>query len=276
MKHTLITSLNKSTTIVLFFAVYFSGCSSNDEPSPVDCSSSDLAISVVSKTNPTSCGSPEGQITVAGSGGKAGYMYSINNNAFQSNGVFSTLAPGTYSVKVKDELGCTKEETNIVLTSPDSPTATVSATNPDTSCETDNGSITVQSSGGIGEKQYSINGTTFQASNIFASIRAGNYTVTVKDEGECSVQVNATVPNETGISYTGNVLAVFQSNCLLSGCHLNNANGRGNWGIYAEAKDKAALIKSRTQAGTMPPGGGLPQAERDLIACWVDHGAPQN
>jgi hypothetical protein len=49
---------------------------------------------------------PTGQVQVFGSGGVLPYVYSINSGSFQSSGVFSSLGFGTYTVAVKDGLGC--------------------------------------------------------------------------------------------------------------------------------------------------------------------------
>ena len=80
----------------------------------------------------------------------------------------------------------------------------------------------------------------------------------------------------TGVTYVTDIKPIFEANCLISGCHLNNANGMGDWGIYSEAYAKRALIKSRTQDGSMPAVGSLTETEKALIACWVDSGAPEN
>ncbi len=61
----------------------------------------------VSATSPTVCVGGTGTITIAGSGGLAPYTYSLNGSAYQSNGVFSNLSLGTYTVSVKSLAGCT-------------------------------------------------------------------------------------------------------------------------------------------------------------------------
>ncbi len=68
----------------------------------------------------------------------------------------------------------------------------------DAECAT-NGSIEVSSSGASGAVQYSINGTTFQTSNMF-TVSAGTYTVTVKDK-DCTATTQATV-NPSGDAIT--------------------------------------------------------------------------
>jgi hypothetical protein len=62
------------------------------------------------KTNATGCNSL-GSITATGSGGTPGYTYKLNNESYQSSGLFTGLYAGTYTVWVKDANGCTKSST---------------------------------------------------------------------------------------------------------------------------------------------------------------------
>ncbi len=56
-----------------------------------------------------------------------------------------------------------------------------------TSCNnTPNGSITINASGGLPPYSYSINGTTFQTSNVFTGLTSGVRTVTIRDNA-CGV-----------------------------------------------------------------------------------------
>ncbi len=61
----------------------------------------------------------------------------------------------------------------------------------DADCDS-NGALEVSSTGGSGDVTFSINGTSFQSSGIF-SVAAGSYTVTAKDENNCTATVNITV-----------------------------------------------------------------------------------
>ena len=47
-------------------------------------------------------------------------------------------------------------------------------------CGSNNGSITATASGGTGALQYSINGTVYQANNVFNAVAAGGYTLYVR------------------------------------------------------------------------------------------------
>jgi gliding motility-associated-like protein len=71
-------------------------------------------------------------------------------------------------------------------------TFTATATKVDATCTT-NGTITVTSVGGTAPFQYSINGVTFQPSNIFNNVVPGNYTITARDAGNCPKTIPVTI-----------------------------------------------------------------------------------
>lgn len=61
-------------------------------------------------------GGNDGQINVSANGGNAGYLYSMDGINFQSSNRFN-VAPGNYSITVKDNLGCTTSfNTSVGLT----------------------------------------------------------------------------------------------------------------------------------------------------------------
>lgn len=129
------------------------------------------------------CGNNNGTITAFGSGGIGALLYSINGNTFQVSNFFPNLTPGVYIVTVKDANGCTKT-TAVTVDNFVAPTVTATATS--AACNNVNGTITATGNGGLAPLQYSINGTSFQTSNIFTGLAAGTYTVTVKDATGCS------------------------------------------------------------------------------------------
>lgn len=53
---------------------------------------------------------PNGTITATASG-STGFTYSIGTGAFQASNVFNNIAPGTYTINVKDAAGCSKNTT---------------------------------------------------------------------------------------------------------------------------------------------------------------------
>jgi hypothetical protein len=273
-----INKLVKLSAYALCVSIWFyTGCSNGDEPEPFDCSTSDLDISVTASTDPTGCGEADGSITVSVSGGSEPYQYKIGTGSFGSANVFNNLGAGIFTITVRDKNECTSEVSETLELPGDSPLEATTNTTADDECLTDNGSITVNASGGAGSYQYKLGSGSYGASAVFNNLGSGAKAITVKDADECTITINVNVPRgNTGITYEGDIKAIFIARCQFSGCHPDN----GNWFDYNTAKSKASTIKTFTGNGTMPkspqPGGTLTTAEKNLIACWVDDGAPEN
>ncbi len=96
--------------------------------------------------------------------------------------------------------GCTQDTITIFVGDP----ATIdNVTTVDPSCAGNDGSITITASGGTGTLQYSIdNGVTFQASNTFTGLGAGNYDIVVEDAIGCQVTSTVTLTASAGPSIT--------------------------------------------------------------------------
>lgn len=73
------------------------------------------SISLSLSPSNSGCLSMEGEITVAATGGTGVLSYSLDGSAAQSSEVFSGLSPGSYSVRVTDEEGCSAAATTQVL-----------------------------------------------------------------------------------------------------------------------------------------------------------------
>jgi hypothetical protein len=265
--------------IIWLLCLLLDGCAYkdlNDLKPVVDCSLSGLNLSVTSFQNVSSCRSIDGKITVAANGGTGPYDYSVNGGTYQTGGEFVNLAPGTYSVWVKDINNCSKvidvtlEATNSTLN------ATFSAT-ADNQCATHNGSVTVTASGGQSPYKFQLDALGFGTTNVFSNLKSGQYSVIVKDATDCQKVISVTIPrNSTGISFASNIKPLLLENCTSPGCHGTNS-GNGDWTNYTKVKEKAALIKTRTGNKSMPIGGEtLTEQEINMIACWVDDGAPNN
>ena len=135
-------------------------------------------------------GQSDGIITVTSGGGISPYEYSIDGGTtWQSSNVFN-VAAGNYTITIRDVNNCTITQT-INVTEPAALTAF--SANSAASCDGGNdGVITVTASGGNSGYQYSLDGITFQSSNVF-NVAPGNYTVTVKDNLGCTTTFNTVV-----------------------------------------------------------------------------------
>ncbi|MFE3871229.1 T9SS type A sorting domain-containing protein, partial [Flavobacterium sp. ZS1P70] len=144
-----------------------------------------LLVANITPINPKCCYDPDGSITISATGGTGTLMYSINDGAtYQTSNVFSGLLAGTYNWVVKDANNCILRGT-VTLTNPPLIVATSILVNPKCNGGTD-GSITIIASGGTGTLTYSIDqGLTYQSSNVFTGLAAGEYKWRVKDANGC-------------------------------------------------------------------------------------------
>jgi guanyl-specific ribonuclease Sa len=166
--------------------------------------------SVTAVSTPSSCNIDDGTITATGSGGTAPYTYSKDGVIYSGSNVFTGLAPGNYVVYVKDNNNCI-QTTAITVLNASGLTITVSSIN--ASCNNIGGSITAIATGNTPPLTYSLDGVTYQASNIFTGLAAGNYTVYVKDNNGCFVTKPATVVAVVGPSLT---VTTINANCASS------------------------------------------------------------
>jgi gliding motility-associated-like protein len=155
-------------------------------------------------TTPTNeiCGNALGQIVALGSGTVAPYTYSINGTNFFTTTTFTGLGAGTYTITVKDGNGCIN--TKQVVIGNDSFTPTFLTTYSGTTCGNSTGAIDATPNGGAGPYQYSINnGVSYQPSNIFAGLAAGQYQLKVKDVNGClSTMVLVDITPSFGVGIT--------------------------------------------------------------------------
>lgn len=130
-------------------------------------------------TNISCKGAADGALIAVPSGGSAPYEYSINSGAFGSNDTFSPLAPGTYTVEVRDANGCTFS-LSATLAEPDELAVSVN--------QTSNSDFEITATGGTAPYEYSADGLTFQSGNTFTGLGADTYTFIVQDANGCTVE----------------------------------------------------------------------------------------
>jgi gliding motility-associated-like protein len=72
-------------------------------------------------------------------------------------------------------------------------------------CGTPSGTITANVTTGVAPYTYSLDGGTFQSTNIFTGISQGNHVITVKDANGCTANVNASVALSNNLTLSTNV-----------------------------------------------------------------------
>lgn len=149
------------------------------------------ALTATTSIVPVICnGENNGTINIAPSGGVSPYQFSIDGGAtWQGSNTFATAA-GNYTITIRDANGCITTK-SVLVTQP--AILTAFSLNNNASCDGGNdGRIRVNASGGNTNYFYSIDGVTFQASNVF-NVAPGAYTITVKDNLGCTTSFNTTV-----------------------------------------------------------------------------------
>jgi len=162
------------------------GCSLTSSAPVIDIAG-EMATAAVVKDE-TCHGGSAGITTVSTTGGTLPYTYKWSEGATSST--VNNLTAGTYTVTVKDANGC-MSTSSVDITEPSAMSVTVTENN--ASCGSNNGSATVTAGGGSGAYTYSwSNGPT---TTLDSDLSAGSYTITVKDLYGCSFSSEAIINN---------------------------------------------------------------------------------
>ncbi len=146
------------------------------------------------------------------------YLWSNNNQSPSSN----NMCAGTWSVTVTDAAGCS-DTASAVVTSPPAVIANATGVTPATCNAACDGAVTINANGGAGNFTYTWNpsGSGSNPTNLCA----GNYTCTVADANNCSVQVPVVINQPTPITVSITPVATI---CIGQSANLNSTAGGGN------------------------------------------------
>ncbi|WP_281324468.1 T9SS type B sorting domain-containing protein [Flavobacterium sp. IMCC34518] len=165
-------------------------------------------------------GDEPAKITVTPNGGSGSFTYAITTPASEASnvtgvttGVFTTSVPGNYTFTVTDATtGCTYTTTTAIpVTAKVDPDITVVNQTATINCNGDDtGAIKAiyNASLGLAPFQFSIDGTTFQNSDTFTGLSAGNYTVTIRDAKGCTDTEPITITEPTPITFVRTVTPI--------------------------------------------------------------------
>jgi hypothetical protein len=176
-----------------------------------------LTLSVFSFEHISCYAANDGYVSLAANGGWSSYTYSSDNVTFKTPAEFDGLLPGGHNFFVRDALGCTVSVPHTV----DEPavlTASLQAVKDAQCFDFTNGSIQLTIAGGTTPYSVTAGGQPWIEGNEVPGLRAGTYTVAVRDAHGCPQSVVATVNHPA-------LLALREVETISSSC--GSANGQG-------------------------------------------------
>ena len=143
----------------------------------------------------------DGTITLAASGGTGIISYSINAAPYQASNVFNGLCSNTYTVTIKDVLGCTLSSVTTITTTPSPVLNSTSFTN--VFCNNgNNGSITLGYSGGTNPINFVLQpGNISNTSGLFIGLGANTYTIVGTDANGCTLSTSVVIAQPQTLNF---------------------------------------------------------------------------
>ena len=155
-------------------------------------------------------------------GGVVPYRYkfdSLDAEKYQLSKIFKPIKAGTYKINIKDSIGCVAKTASIIITEPLAITGTFTKTDATCIGKAD-GTITVTTSGGKAPYGYKVGlGGVFKDGNTITGLKAGSYTIYVKDVNGCIAAIGPVTIGQANI------------NCLWDGAIANAINTSKNSGL---------------------------------------------
>lgn len=212
----------------------------------------------VTFTDETYLGANDGTITVNATGGSGFYEYSIDDNllVWQSSNVFTGLAPGNYSVYVRDSLApdCWIRVATIEIGT--SPALIATFEHTDVTCFGYNdGTITfINPQNGSGEYEYSIDdGGSWSTDSIFVNLLAGNYTLWIRDlNNPSNKELLGQVTILQAVPLTANVTVYPESSPGANDGQIEITAPSGGSGTYEYSLDGMTWQSSPIFTGLVP------------------------
>ena len=175
------------------YVIDATGCIVKDEALIDSLTAASIILTDISNT---SCGEMNGMITIT-TDSTDNILYSLDGINFQPENLFDHLGADLYSIIIVDANGC-RDTVPAAVAPSDIPVISAIDMMP-VNCGLSNGSLVVTASGGTGSYQYSLDGNSFQLSNTFTDLSAGNYTVQIMDDDGCSNVASAQIANAAGL-----------------------------------------------------------------------------
>lgn len=179
----------------------------------------EAGISIITQPN---CGNQDGELSAFALGGTAGYTYLWNNGT--TNPILTNIGSGTYSITVTDLNNCTSEST-IDLQDNDGVTLAANDVGNNSCFGGSEGSATISASGGSGIYTYTwSNGGMNQTET---NLPAGNYTITVTDEGNCTGEITIEITEPDAFAGNETLTNISCNGAENGSIQLNATGGTG-------------------------------------------------
>ena len=208
-----------------------------------------LTLELIASVDMSCSQGSDGEISVQASGGRGPYTYTINNEQSNTSGVFTGLDQLQYQLSVLDKMNCEATLT-VILEVPDPiELLIIDSFSPNCSGGND-GSVSLQASGGTNDYTYTIAGTS-NSTGIIENLVAGTYEILIEDSNGCQgigeVTVEDILPvelltsSQTAPTCQGNS----DGTVMLSG-----AGGYGNYTYSIDGQSDENGLISDLSAGT--------------------------
>jgi gliding motility-associated-like protein len=141
------------------------------------------------------CAVPTGSIIIVT---QSGIEYSVNGTTYQASNSFTGLAPGTYTLyvrKLADNTCVTSSSSVTTINTATAPAVPTTSSVAQPTCAVSTGSISITAQTGV---EYSLNGTTYQLSNIFSGLLPGSYSLYVRKIADATCFTSS--PSATSIN----------------------------------------------------------------------------
>ena len=241
-------------------------CSTTSSMITVGSPAAPLTI-VATETSNVTCDNNSGTITAVASGGWGTYEYELTGAAtvaYSTNGTFTNLSAGVYTVNVRDAGGCIASD-SATLVIPTPINATVAASTTTLSCFGDtNASITVNAVSGrqgsnftytLNRVSPTVSSSGPQTSPIFTDLGAGTYNVVVTDGYNCSFNSPDVVINQPTQVEASLVKETSQS-CLTNATLTLSATGGTGPYTFSDTSAFATVLGSFTTSITLAVSSG--------------------
>jgi len=170
------------------------GCQQSTNVTIVQASA--LSSSVTALT-PVSCfGGTNGSAQVSGIGGTPPYLYAWSPSG-GTNSLATNLSAGSYTCQVIDENGCLVNQV-VQINSPSAISVGTSSVSPAT-CGSNNGTLSLVTSGGTGTYSYSWTPSVGSSSTL-SNLVSGTYSVVVSDQNGCTGALSVGINSISGPS----------------------------------------------------------------------------